>query len=165
MDNGVSLNLRLCALKIPTDYSKGNILKGVIVKNYVSANLTKATCQQKCNIISSLDNCSLCAGYLFNYTCLDRDECLHQTHNCSSNAACTNTVGSYNCTCDSGFSGDGKFCKDRDECLYQTHNCSSNATCANTVGSYNCTCDSGFSGDGTSCKGMLQLFFYSSYPR
>ncbi|XP_065190760.1 adhesion G protein-coupled receptor E2-like [Sycon ciliatum] len=83
---------------------------------------------------------------------LDRDECLYQTHNCSSNATCTNTVGSYNCTCDSGFSGDGTSCKDADECLYQTHNCSSNANCTNTVGSYNCTCKSGFSGDGTSCK-------------
>ena len=41
---------------------------------------------------------------------LDGNECLLQTHNCSSSASCTDTVGSYNCTCYSGFSGDGKSC-------------------------------------------------------
>ncbi|XP_065190754.1 uncharacterized protein LOC135821685 [Sycon ciliatum] len=40
-----------------------------------------------------------------------RDECLHQTHNCDSNATCTNTVGSYNCICNAGFSGNGKSCQ------------------------------------------------------
>ncbi|XP_065189751.1 platelet glycoprotein V-like isoform X3 [Sycon ciliatum] len=103
LDNAVSLNLRLCALKFPNDFSQGNILSGADVKNYIASNLTEAICRQNCSIISSMDNCSSCTGYLFNYTCLERDECLYQIHNCDSNAVCTNTVGSYNCTCNSGF--------------------------------------------------------------
>ena len=40
----------------------------------------------------------------------DVDECLTSTHNCDSNAACTNTVGSFFCTCSPGYSGDGMIC-------------------------------------------------------
>lgn len=41
---------------------------------------------------------------------LDVDECAMGTDGCSYNAICTNNVGSYNCTCLSGFSGDGVNC-------------------------------------------------------
>ena len=42
---------------------------------------------------------------------LDIDECSSEsTNDCNINANCTNTPGSYNCHCDSGFSGDGKNC-------------------------------------------------------
>ena len=33
-----------------------------------------------------------------------------KTHNCSSNAVCNNTKGSYNCTCKPGYLGDGWNC-------------------------------------------------------
>ena len=39
----------------------------------------------------------------------DVDEC--QTSPCHSNATCNNTDGSYICTCNSGYSGDGFTCK------------------------------------------------------
>ena len=39
---------------------------------------------------------------------LDTDECLESP--CDVNAKCTNTNGSYECTCRGGFSGDGKNC-------------------------------------------------------
>lgn len=39
----------------------------------------------------------------------DIHECV-QNHNCSENASCTNTEGSYNCSCNPGFSGDGLGC-------------------------------------------------------
>ena len=39
---------------------------------------------------------------------VDVDEC--DTGVCSENADCTNTVGSYTCQCQSGFSGDGQTC-------------------------------------------------------
>ncbi len=42
---------------------------------------------------------------------LDIDECILDTHDCSPDAACSNDVGSYQCTCNPGFSGDGKTCQ------------------------------------------------------
>ena len=40
----------------------------------------------------------------------DIDECEEGTYNCSSNAVCNNTKGSYNCTCKPGYEGDGDNC-------------------------------------------------------
>ena len=40
----------------------------------------------------------------------DENECLMQTHNCNSFANCTNTVGSYECSCWYGYDGDGLNC-------------------------------------------------------
>ena len=39
---------------------------------------------------------------------LDSDEC--QSSPCHSNATCNNTNGSFICTCNSGYSGDGFTC-------------------------------------------------------
>ena len=40
----------------------------------------------------------------------DLDECQEQNHNCDGMAHCSNTVGSFNCTCLQGFTGDGISC-------------------------------------------------------
>ena len=40
----------------------------------------------------------------------DIDECLLENE-CADNATCTNTIGSYMCTCNEGFSGDGFVCE------------------------------------------------------
>ena len=40
----------------------------------------------------------------------DIDECTDATHNCHSNADCSNTYGGFNCTCFQGYSGDGVTC-------------------------------------------------------
>ncbi|XP_078488365.1 uncharacterized protein LOC100175634 isoform X4 [Ciona intestinalis] len=81
----------------------------------------------------------------------DIDECTLGTHNCHTNATCTNTDGSFTCACNTGFSGDGVSCMDIDECTLGTHNCHANAICTNTTGSFTCACNTGFSGDGVSC--------------
>ena len=40
----------------------------------------------------------------------DIDECAINTENCHANANCTNSKGSFYCTCHTGYSGDGVTC-------------------------------------------------------
>ena len=47
------------------------------------------------------------------YICLiisDVNECLHSLHNCHAEAHCNNILGSFTCTCNPGWSGDGVSC-------------------------------------------------------
>ena len=41
------------------------------------------------------------------------DECQISTHNCSDNATCINTEGSFNCSCKPGYRGNGYNCSGR----------------------------------------------------
>ena len=41
---------------------------------------------------------------------LDINECEVGTDSCDENADCTNTDGSYTCSCTTGYSGDGMSC-------------------------------------------------------
>lgn len=40
----------------------------------------------------------------------DVDECQDQAHKCHANAQCNNAIGSFDCTCLQGYSGDGVDC-------------------------------------------------------
>ena len=45
------------------------------------------------------------------FVVLDIDECGASSPVCDINANCSNTRGSYICTCKSGYTGDGKMCQ------------------------------------------------------
>ncbi|XP_065190873.1 uncharacterized protein LOC135821805 [Sycon ciliatum] len=70
-------------------------------------------------------------------------------------ANCTNTRGSFECKCATGYTGDGAFCTDIVECVTPEDNaCSENAHCTNTAGAYGCLCKAGFTGDGYTCSNV-----------
>ena len=41
----------------------------------------------------------------------DEDECALKTHRCHSQATCSNVAGPYTCTCNEGFTGNGRICE------------------------------------------------------
>jgi hypothetical protein len=47
----------------------------------------------------------------FLYNSVDIDECRNNNNNCHSNASCSNVIGSYTCTCSTGYTGNGTFCE------------------------------------------------------
>ena len=40
----------------------------------------------------------------------DVNECMAATSPCDANAECTNSAGSFSCSCNTGFTGDGMTC-------------------------------------------------------
>ncbi len=61
--------------------------------------------------------CGVCpSGYTGSGTtgCADINECL--TVKCGVNASCANLPGTYKCSCNAGYQGDGMVCSDIDEC-------------------------------------------------
>ena len=110
------------------------------------------------------DVCTACvAGYELNDDdeCVDVDECDDDSlHGCVGDAdagVCTNTVGSYECSCKAGYEGDGRTdgtgCSDVDECAdEQLHDCLGAAVggvCTNSPpGSYTCSCAETYTGQG-----------------
>ena len=52
----------------------------------------------------------------------DVNECADGTSNCSADAMCNNTKGSYRCKCKPGFTGDGQTCKGKTEPIVSESN-------------------------------------------
>ncbi|XP_016137598.1 adhesion G protein-coupled receptor L4 isoform X2 [Sinocyclocheilus grahami] len=82
----------------------------------------------------------------------DDNECENVTGICGLNANCTNTIGDYYCTCESGFTANGKqkfqtndgtYCTDIDECM-DAGRCGPFSKCNNTNGSFTCSCMRGY---------------------
>uniref|UniRef100_A0A6Q2X9P6 Adhesion G protein-coupled receptor L4 n=1 Tax=Esox lucius TaxID=8010 RepID=A0A6Q2X9P6_ESOLU len=76
------------------------------------------------------------------------NECQNVTYICGNNSKCTNTEGSYYCTCGPGYistglnnfrPNDGTECTDVDECK-NAHICGPFSHCHNTKGSFFCNC-------------------------
>lgn len=89
-------------------------------------------------------------------TCADVDECAGN-NDCSVDATCNNTPGSYDCACNTGYKGNGFECDDIDECTEDLDTCSDNASCANQDGGFKCACNDGFTGDGMTCNGSKKF--------
>ena len=89
----------------------------------------------------------------------DVNECAADTDNCDQ--TCTNTMGSFQCGCNSGFmlSNDGRTCVNIDECTLGTNNCEQ--MCVDTDGGFRCECDSGFqlNADQATCSGELVHYY------
>ena len=66
--------------------------------------------------------------FLFNILYTDINECDLNIHLCDSHAQCGDTDGNYSCTCDIGFTGDGRTC-----CMFSTCNLRSYPTCSIVV--------------------------------
>ncbi|CAO2641625.1 Adhesion G protein-coupled receptor E1 [Lemmus lemmus] len=64
---------------------------------------------------------------------------------CPAHSNCSNSVGSYKCTCQPGFFWNDLACEDVDECSRNSTLCGPTLICINTLGSYSCSCPSGFS--------------------
>lgn len=78
---------------------------------------------------------------------MDKDECIMNEDNCNTDSICSNTVGSFLCTCKPGFYEREGACHDIDECIrYDLNDCSVvENRCENTFGSYECLCKLGLS--------------------
>lgn len=75
----------------------------------------------------------------------DINEC--QDNPCGENAICTDTIGSFVCTCKSDYTGDPfRGCVDIDECAALEKPCGEHAICENTVPGYECKCPQGYDG-------------------
>ncbi|XP_076142693.1 adhesion G protein-coupled receptor E5-like isoform X6 [Alosa pseudoharengus] len=91
-------------------------------------------------------------GYVYTgRECEDENECVSVDPICGPNATCHNTIGSYHCTCETGFksskekfTAEDSFCKDINECTDKTHTCELSQTCFNTPGSFKCVCRDGY---------------------
>lgn len=85
-------------------------------------------------------------------TFAEENECLTHTAPCGSNAKCTDTIGSFLCTCLDGYQGNGIVCTNINECE-SLHKCAvQQSNCTDTIGSYTCACLDSYYGDGVTCN-------------
>ncbi len=87
------------------------------------------------------------------------DECAAGTHDCQSNATCVDTVESFACQCNAGFTGNGDTCSAQVACGATPSLCDANATC---VGGTSCVCNAGHVGPGTTCQRLRVAFVTST---
>ena len=113
----------------------------------------------QCNGQFQLDNYKPCFSsnnYILLY--IDVNECAVFS---PCEQVCTNTIGSFQCSCRKGFhlQSDTSSCADVNECLEAAINssslCSDNSECINTHGSYMCVCAPGYDLINGTCQRML----------
>ncbi|KAJ8038780.1 Mucin-like protein [Holothuria leucospilota] len=86
--------------------------------------------------------------------CVDINECEDPLLNMC-DQICNNTVGAYECSCNSGYelAGNGRLCEDIDECAENIDDCNpTTSTCVNEPGTFRCACNDGFMRNGSVCQ-------------
>ncbi|XP_028394492.1 uncharacterized protein LOC114518684 [Dendronephthya gigantea] len=87
----------------------------------------------------------------------DVNECVIHKDDCHSNADCRNTIGSFECTCQAGYTGNGKHCEDIIDCVLppRQYPCDVRAICRDFPGSFICVCPPGLTlnADQRTCDG------------
>ncbi|ESO94529.1 hypothetical protein LOTGIDRAFT_232356 [Lottia gigantea] len=91
--------------------------------------------------------CSMIPGREGTIPGVEINECMMFPGLCM-NGRCRDTIGSFQCTCDSGFALDdmGTNCTDIDECRISLTGVCANGQCENTLGGFRCICDPGYEG-------------------
>lgn len=68
-------------------------------------------------IYNTADHCKATSRFSLCFVSMsDIDECTTEASVCPAHSNCNNTVGSYNCSCEEGYTGNETFCKGT--CLY-----------------------------------------------
>ncbi len=130
-----------------------------VLNNACTAGIDDCDRNATCMAVGATDwNCTCNPGWMGTGTafrgtgdmCVDINECT-SGRPCGA-GSCTNTAGSYRCTCPSGYEGQpsGGTCTDIDECA-ETPDICDVGTCTNRAGSYTCSCPAGYMFDGTTC--------------
>jgi len=131
--------------------------------HFTATNACDIDANSACASVDTVVTCSCATGYTFDVAtslCVDNDECALDTHTCDSNAACVNTVGSFECTCNPGYEMIDNVCSYIDVC--DPNPCGlTHTNCAEIPGVpmqvAECTCVVGFEGDPyTNCTDITE---------
>ena len=124
-----------------------------LASNGLTCNGMYRLCYSSVNTLISVCTCGVCVS-----SNLDVNECT----NGGCDHVCTNSVGSFQCSCNSGYNlaADGTTCVDINECQLNTDYCQQ--TCVNTAGGFTCSCNSGFAlnSDGRTCAIDGEQYMY-----
>jgi len=87
------------------------------------------------------------------------NECADATHDCQTNAQCTDTPNGFTCACKAGYSGNGDTCSSLQACGATPSLCGTGASC---IGGTVCQCNAGYVGDGLTCTKLKWAFVTST---
>ncbi|KAM4632086.1 uromodulin-like [Discoglossus pictus] len=123
----------------------------------IKGNCSDSDCDPNasCEEFGGYQECTCKDGFAGNgLSCYDIDECEDYWIPQCINGQCINSIGSYTCLCNSGFTYTQEWgCIDTDECKSADLNgCHELAVCTNQYGSYTCSCPYGYFGDGIYCE-------------
>lgn len=76
--------------------------------------------------------------------CIDHDECSASPGICGADAICTNTGGSYSCSCQFGYTGQPPDIPCSFDCSYSPLVCGVHGECQHNDGVYSCWCNTGY---------------------